>query len=607
MDTDRGIRRSSDNFMPERNHKQSYSQAMLESILDSSEDMIFFKDTNDHYTSCNKAFADFHGKSIEDIVGLTGFDIHIAEDAEKFRQQDMDIIRTLNSTRYEIWGVDRGGKETRLETIKSPFFDEGGNVLGIIGIIRDITKRHQAEMELEENRKYVRAILETTIDAFWVLDRDGNFTDVNSAFCKMSGYTREELLRMNVRDLEMIENSRNIENRINRILTEGRDRFETVHRGKNGNTYEIEIMSSLFDSEQNLVVGFARDISRKKAEERKIKFLSFHDHLTGLYNRRYVEDSMERLDTPRNYPFTIMMLDVNGLKLTNDAFGHQVGDKVLVSVAESIRNVCREDDIIGRMGGDEFIVLLPKTDKSDAEKIKKRIESITSESGLDSIVVSVAIGYSTKTSPQENIIEIMKEADSMMYRDKLRNGKAIRSKTIELILNNVNKKYNTEKRHTEKVSLYSEQLAKAMGYGKRIAEDVRKAGELHDIGKIILPEELLNKPEPLSTGEFELIKQHPETSYQILKSTDEYAYLAEIVLYHHERWDGSGYPEGLAGEEIPLLSRIIAVADTYEALTGDRPYRDAIDKDKAVEIMKEAAGTHLDPQLVEAFVEKVIE
>jgi len=596
-----------------KDHPNGYSKdtlfgqsSMFHAILNSTEDMIFFKNRDGVYIHCNQAYADHLGKSIDEIMGLREYDLHRPEIAARFVDEDRQILQTLQSQRYEIWGRKSSGERVKLEIIKSPYFDDNHNIVGIVAIIRDITKRHNVELELSESKRYLRAILETSLDAFWVVDKDGNFYDFNSAFCEMSGYSREELLKMNIEDLEITENRTAIEKRINRILTEGKDRFETVHRKKDGAAYDIEIVSSLFDSDHSLVVGFARDISQSKEESKRISFLSFHDHLTGLYNRRYIEDSVKRLDTKRNYPFTIMTLDVNGLKLTNDAFGHHTGDQVLVSVSEAIKKVCREDDIIGRTGGDEFIILLPKTDRSDAEKIKKRIEKTATEADLDSVLVSVAIGYSIKNHPDKDIQEVMKEADSMMYRNKLKDGKSFRRKTIELILDNINKKYGLEMYHTRKVSDYSRQLALAMGYGGRIADDVQKAGELHDIGKIILPAELLNKPEPLNQSEFELIKQHPEASYQILKSTDEYAYLAEIVLHHHERWDGTGYPEGLKGEEIPLLSRIIAVSDTYEALTGERPYKEPLERASAIQILNQSAGTQLDPKMVKVFVEEVL-
>jgi diguanylate cyclase (GGDEF)-like protein/PAS domain S-box-containing protein len=582
------------------------TDAMLTSILNYSEDMIFFKDTNGVYINCTKAYADYHGLTIEQVTGLTGYDLHKPEVAKRFYDQDMEMIKNLKPIKNELWGVDVKGSRKRLETVKSPYFDESGNLLGIIGIVRDITDKYLAEMELMESRRYLRAILETTMDAFWIVDEKGNFLDVNNAFCAMSGYAKEELLQMRIADMDVKESVRVIESRIIKILTEGKDRFETTHRAKDGSLYEIEVTASLFDKKRGLVLAFARDISISKAEEIKNRYLSFHDHLTGLYNRRYIEDSMERLDTARNYPFTIMMIDINSLKLTNDAFGHQLGDQVLINVAESVKKACREDDIVGRLGGDEFIILLPRTDKGDAEKLRDRIKELVSKLEIGPMQVSVSVGLSTKTSDTKTMSDIINEADSVMYRDKIKNAKETQNHIIRVILENINRRHDSEKIHSKRVSTYCVKLAIEMGYGKRIAEDVKKAGELHDIGKIVILEELLNKTEPLTEEDLILFRQHPETSYQLLKSTDEYAYLAEIILHHHERWDGSGYPKGLVGEDIPLLSRIIAVADTYEAMTGERPYSRSMVSERAAEELKSIAGTQLDPELVKVFVDKVV-
>ena len=582
------------------------TDAMLTSILNYSEDMIFFKDTKGVYINCTKAFADYHGLTIEMISGLNGYDLHEPDVAKGFHDQDMEMIKNLEPIKNELWGVDVKGSKKRLETVKSPYFDENGNLLGIIGIVRDITDKYLAEMELMESRRYLRAILETTMDAFWIVDDKGNFLDVNNAFCAMSGYAKEELLQMRIADLDVKETVRVIESRIIKILAEGKDRFETSHRAKDGSLYEIEVTASLFDKKRGLVLGFARDVSISKEEERKNRYLSFHDHLTGLYNRRFIEDSIERLDTERNYPFTIMMIDINSLKLTNDAFGHQLGDQVLINVAQNVKKACREDDIVGRLGGDEFIILLPRTDKGAAEKIRDRIKELVSKLEIGPMQVSVSVGLSTKTSDTKTMPDIINEADAMMYRDKIKNAKETQNHIIRVILENINRRHDSEKIHSKRVSAYCEKLAMEMGYGKRIAEDVKKAGELHDIGKIVIPEELLNKAEPLTEDDLTLFRQHPETSYQLLKSTDEYAYLAEIILHHHERWDGSGYPKGLVGEDIPLLSRIIAVADTYEAMTGERPYSRSMVSERAAEELRGIAGSQLDPELVKVFVDKVV-
>jgi diguanylate cyclase (GGDEF)-like protein/PAS domain S-box-containing protein len=383
----------------------------------------------------------------------------------------------------------------------------------------------------------------------------------------------------------------------------------TILISKNGAEIPIEDSAAPIKSRDGIVTGVVvvfRDFSDKKEKIDRIEYLSLHDHLTGLYNRRYMEDSIERLDTKRNLPFTIMVLDVNGLKLTNDAFGHKMGDKLLMSVADMLKTVCRKDDIVGRMGGDEFMILLPKTSSNQAEKIKDRILKAASNIKLGSVIISLAVGYATKINEEKDIKVIVTTADNNMYKDKLKYGKIMRSKTIETVLKNINNKYDREQIHTERVSQYCEAIANEMDFGEKEVEDIKTAGILHDIGKIMVPPEILNKPSKLTEEEFEVVKRHPETSYQILKSVDDYAVFATDVLSHHERVDGKGYPEGLRGDEIPLNARIIAVADAYEAMTADRPYQSAMTKEEAIEELRKNAGTQFDKEVVSVFIEKVL-
>lgn len=349
-----------------------------------------------------------------------------------------------------------------------------------------------------------------------------------------------------------------------------------------------------------------RDFTEKKEKQKQIEYLSFHDHLTGLYNRRYIEDAAHRLDTDRNLPYTVIALDVNGLKLTNDAFGHEMGNKLLVTVADIVKQSCRADDIIGRVGGDEFIILLPKTDAAQAERIMDRITELASQTVVDSIIISLAVGYAVKTNREQEMGSIMRDADQYMYNNKLKHGKTMRNQVIETVLRNINLKYDQEQIHTERVSQYCEAIARALGFSEKEVDQIKTAGALHDIGKIVVPSELLNKPGKLTADEYEAIKRHTETSYQMLKSVHEYMGLAEAVLHHHERWDGTGYPGGLKGIDIPREARIIAVADVYEAMTAERSYQKTKTKEEAVSELKRCAGTQFDPEIVEVFVMKVL-
>ena len=367
----------------------------------------------------------------------------------------------------------------------------------------------------------------------------------------------------------------------------------------------INILFGDADGQIGAVITF-RDVTEKRKMQKQIEKLYYYDFLTNVYNRRYIEEAIQLLDVEKSLPISIMSLDVNALKLTNDAFGHETGDRLLVEVSNSLKKICRSSDIISRIGGDEFCILLPRTDQRAAKKIKDRINQHISKIQLGSVFVSIAIGVATKVHKEECLQKIRLDSDSRMYKDKMTSGKTMRRKIIDMLVKKNNEKFSEEKRHKRNVAFYCKQIAMAMSLGEKAAEEVRLAGEYHDIGKVILPEGLLEKKSPLTTYERELIKKHSESGYHILKSVDQYLHIAEVILYHHERWDGTGYPAGKKEEEIPLYSRIINVADAYDAMTSPKAYREIMSKKEAIEELIRCSGTQFDPQITEIFINKVL-
>ncbi len=479
----------------------------------------------------------------------------------------------------------------------------------------DITDKKMMEQQLFVEKEQFKTTLLSVSDGIIATDDQSKITVINEVAQQLTGYSEDEAVGKYLDEVFVVINEttrESIGNLAQTVLNSGQAmeiEGPALLITKDGLEISVDDGAAPIVNKQGKMTGVVivfRDYSDKREKQRQVEFLSYHDYLTGLYNRRYLEDSMLRMDTPRSYPFSILVLDVNGLKLTNDAYGHNMGDQLIKAVAKVVRQACRRDDIMARTGGDEFVVLLPNTNSEEAVAIKNRINTLASEVKLDSVIISLAIGVATKTRETQDIQDVLKEADNNMYRNKVQHGKTMRNQTIETLLRNINSKYDREQIHTERVAQYCEAIAHALDLNQGQVNEINALAILHDIGKIAISPDILNKNESLTDKEWEIIRQHPLTGYNILKNVEEYANLAEAVLYHHERIDGSGYPSGLKGPEIPLYSRIIAIADAYEAMTALGSYQKPKTKEEAIAELRRCAGTHFDKELVEIFINDVL-
>jgi diguanylate cyclase (GGDEF)-like protein/PAS domain S-box-containing protein/putative nucleotidyltransferase with HDIG domain len=467
--------------------------------------------------------------------------------------------------------------------------------LGFIGVSRDINEQKLAELNFEETKNKYETYVQNAPDAIFVTDEKMRYIEANRAASEMTGYSNDELLKMTVRDITPRESVTASKNMSQRIIEKGSSSAILKFIHKNGSLRWWNVSVVMISS--NRFLGFAKDITEEKEIEKELVFISYHDKLTGLYNRRFFEEELKRLDTKRNIPISIVMADVNGLKIINDSFGHVIGDELLKKAADSITKGCRSDDIIARIGGDEFVILLPKTDFSIASKIVDRIKAIATKEKISNIELSISFGIETKTIPDQSIDEILALSENQMYKNKLYERSSMRSKTIEMIMNTLYEKSSRELQHSKRVSDICEKIAIKMKLKDDDINKIRTAGLVHDIGKIGIDEKILNKPGFLDEDEFKEIKKHPEIGWRILNTSNEFTELAQYLLEHHERWDGSGYPRGIKGEDISLNARIITIADAYDAMTSDRSYKKAMSKTEAIEEIKKCAGSHFDPQI----------
>jgi len=531
--------------------------------------------------------------------------VKISEEIESFsKNQKLSLPKKFLHRKDEVGTLSRGLDFMSREISKH---------------LLEIEEKNHALTAAKEKISRERVLFQTTIyslsDGVVATDRFGKISIMNDAAEHISGWILKDAKGKDINEvLKIVYEFRKDKNActVEEVLKIGRvTAFEenAYLVSRTGEEIPIEGSVAPIKDGMNTITGAVivfRDFAEKKEKQEQILYLSYHDQLTGLYNRRFFEEELKRVDTERSLPLSVAMVDVNGLKLTNDAFGHKIGDELLVKVAKILKSECRSSDIVARVGGDEFFILLPNTPGTATEQIIERIYKAAANEKLNNIVISISIGFDTKTSKETPVETVLIKAEQDMYRKKITESQSMRNRTIQIILETLNKKNEREKLHAERVSRLCKDIGEKMNFDEETVNDIEHAGLLYDIGKITLPDHLLDKRGKLTAHEFEEMQRHTESGYLILKAVDAYTSLAEDALSHHERWDGKGYPRGQKGEEIPLIARIISVADAYEAMTSNRPYKDALSEEEAINELLKNSGTQFDPDIVEVFVEKVL-
>lgn len=499
----------------------------------------------------------------------------------------------------------KSGRIFPAEVIHTVYVSRGKTYLQ--ATIRDITERKVTEEALQKSEERYRLLVNNANEAI-VIAQDGMLKFVNQKAEELYGYSEEVLTSTPFIEFVYPEDRtfllQRYRDRISRKVLRDRYNFRIV--AGDGSVKWAEVSTVSIDWEGSpAALNMITDISERKQAEDKIRYISFHDSLTGLYNRAYLEEEMQRLDTKRQIPLGMIMADVNGLKLVNDTYGHVVGDEMLKSAARIIRDSCRVEDVVARWGGDEFVVMLPRTRGKEADAIKKRIYNNCEGAYVENVPISLALGAAIKNSPEVGLETVLKEAENNMYRQKLAESKSARSTVLSALLKTLETKSDETDEHTRRMQWMAQKMGDRIGLPDLELTRLKLLITLHDIGKINISEDVLTKNGPLTAKEWEVMKKHPETGYRIARSTEEFAHVAEEILAHHERWDGKGYPRGLKGDSIPLLSRVAAIADAYEVMAHGRAYKKALTRSEIVDEFQRCSGTQFDPSLVKVFFEVI--
>lgn len=632
-----------------------------QTVIDNIAAGVSLSDTKGRFVIFNRRMQQITGYTMDEI-NKQDLGVLLYPDPED-RQEAIGRLSTITSGKgtYDVETTIKTKDDAeRIVSVSTTLINYKGNEM-FLSIWRDITEIRLLEKALKDSEVRFRRLFEAAQDGILLLNVDtGQITEVNPFLIHMLDYSRDEFLGKKLWEVGAFINTDKSKAAFCKLQTEGYVRYEDLPlRTKDGRLINVEFVSNVYNVDSTKVIQCnIRDITERKrlaAElfkvnnalleaNARLEQLALKDSHTGLYNHRYLKEAVEvsfsraeRLGTP----LSVIMMDIDYFKSINDVYGHVFGDLVLKQFALQLVKAVRPYDVAIRYGGEEFIILSIDTDRAGAITLAKRIlERVDLYSfGDKAHSVKLKVSLAVATYPEDSIktsAELVDYADQFLNKAKENGGNRVYSsldtetgtgaaeessdihslkekigkltvranqslieetlafaKTIEL-------KDHYTGTHVEKTVRFAVKISQELHFPNDKIEQIKEAAMLHDLGKVGIPERILHKKSKLSSEEFEEIKKHPQIGVDIIRPIHSLHPIIPFLLYHHERWDGKGYPHGLVGERIPLGARIIAIADVYQALVSDRPYRKAYSKIKALRIIKEASGTQFDPTIVNA-------
>lgn len=485
---------------------------------------------------------------------------------------------------------------------------ENGEVIGALSIGSNITElKLLEERQINYEHRYENLVKYMLYGlALYQVKAEGKeysfyYLDCNPSYQTLLGVKKENIIGKEIREV------------IKEVEFFWFDAFIKVIEGKSN--YEILEDYSAFYSRYYRSIIYSpapmqlavmiEDITESKTVENRLKDSTVTDFLTKLYNRRYFDEYQMDFNRAEHYPLGVFVVDVNHLKKVNDTYGHKIGDQLIVSVANILKEFIRGKGLVIRWGGDEFLILLYRANSASCEVLKEMITKELQKIEIQDEPISVAIGYTIKKIKATDFISSFKQAEDRMMEHKKSNVNRTNGTLVDALLKVLWHKNNDEYRHSQRVALIAKRMAMELGLSKDELSILDMASMLHDIGKVMIDNQVLTKKEQLVELEEQLLFSHPQIGHDLLDSIFSSSKLSEIILQHHERYDGTGYPKGLKGEEIMIEARIIHLAETFDALTRST-YQTSLDYPEAIKIIQSESGKQFDPNLVDLFINQIL-
>lgn len=593
------------------------SEGLFKAIFEQSPIGIATISSDRQTTRVNPAYVDIISRTNQDIVDNDWKAMTHPDDLVK----EEILFRSFTEGEISEYGIEKRlisklGVTFWVKLGISSLDLEGSDDFNYLCMVEDISERKKVSEALKESERSKSVLLSHIPGLAYRCLNDEKWTMefVSDGCFDLTGYLPDDLIgnkSISYNDIIDPQYRDVLRKQWDQVLLK-HENFRAEYQIKTQDDqvkWVLELAQGIFDHKGNVVAleGIIIDITQTKLRDAQIRYMDDHDFLTGLYNRKYFEIEKIRYNQQSYLPLSILIGDINGVRLINDAYGYAEGDRLIVDTARILKSSCDSSSLLFRTGGDEFIALLPNTSESKCADIMRRIQHTCKNYNLSpenqAVQLNLSLGSATRVHMTQSIDKVIHQAMDSLHKNKILESKSYHSSILSSIQATMFAKSQNTEEHAERLSILCRMMGEQLELSQTQMDELMLFAMLHDIGKIGIDDNVLNKPGRLSDDEWIIMKKHTEIGYRIALSSPELQSIANYILTHHEHWDGNGYPQGLKEEEIPLLSRILGLVDAYDAMTQDRVYRKAMSKEDAIDEILRNKATQFDPFLTDLFIE----